>query len=453
MEIIFTQKQEQLLSPQMIQSLEVLQMATQELLEYVENAALENPVLELQECCDGPDEAEDLSPMLKWLESADPQNRDYHRQDFEAETNPVLRYSAGEDHVESLYQYILTQLEELSLPLDIASCAKILAGCLDTNGRLEEDLSALARDYGLPEKAMEQALAVLQSLNPAGIAARSLSECICLQLLRRTPVDSLAIRIAQEHLDALSKNHYGLIARTLGASPENVRQACDVIRSLDPRPGLEFAQHERPAYITPDIIVASISGQLELSVNRHVLPSMNVSPYYTRMLEESDDTQVKQYLTGKVRQAKWVVNAIEQRYETLTACAKCILNAQEDFFRNGGPLNPLSMADVAKQMEVHESTVSRAVSGKYLQCAKGTYPLNYFFSRRLSGGEGNTQVSPSAAKDLLKKLIAQEDKRKPLSDQKLCEQMAQRGCVLARRTVAKYRDELGIPGTAGRKQF
>lgn len=452
MDLIPVQKQEQILSVQMIQSLEVLQMAAQELLEYLENIALENPVLELEERYDVPDGTNDLRPKLEWLDPGDPQDREYYSQDLEAEMDPLLQYPVYEDHVESLYDHVLAQLAELELPQDIAACTKILAGCLDVNGRLEEELAALAWDSGQSEETMEQALTAIQSLEPAGIAARNLSECLCLQLLRRTPVNLLAVRIAQERLDALAKNHYGLLSRTLGASLEEVRQACDLIRSLDPRPGLRFARYERPVYITPDIIVTNISGQFELSIDRRFLPVLSISPYYSRMLKEGSDIQVQEYLANKLKQAKWVIQAVEQRHETLMSCAKCILTAQEDFFHYGGHLKPLTMANVAERMGVHESTVSRAVNGKHLQCARGTYPLSYFFSRRLNGGGEAAGTSPDEAKALIKRIIAREDKSRPLSDQKLCEQMVRQGCAIARRTVAKYRDELGIPGTAGRKQ-
>ena len=262
--------------------------------------------------------------------------------------------------------------------------------------------------------------------------------------------------IAEHYLDALSKNRYGLIARELKASQEEVRAACDLIRSLNPRPGTGFAARENLTYINPDIIVVSFQDHFELLTNDYYFPTLNISGYYTRLLKESDDEQVKDYLTGKVRQAKWMVKAIEQRRSTLMSCAECILELQEDFFRKGpGHLVPLSLADVAQRIGVHESTVSRAVKDKYIQCSMGVYPLSYFFSRSLgaSGAGGEEAASPDAAKALLKKLIAGEDKKKPLSDQKLCELMAAQGCTLSRRTVAKYRDELHIPSTAGRKLY
>lgn len=286
------------------------------------------------------------------------------------------------------------------------------------------------------------------------MGARDLAECLKLQLVRRTPVNELAVRIVERHLDALSKSRYGLIARELKASPEEVRAACDVIRSLNPRPGTGFAARENLTYINPDIIVVSFPDHFELLTNDYYFPTLNISGYYTRLMKESDDSQVKDYLTGKVRQAKWMVKAIEQRRSTLMACAECILEFQESFFRKGpGHLVPLSLADVAERIGVHESTVSRAVKEKYIQCSMGVYPLSYFFSRSLGPAAGDEAASPDAAKALLKKLIAGEDKKKPLSDQKLCELMSAQGCSLSRRTVAKYRDELHIPSTAGRKQY
>ena len=274
------------------------------------------------------------------------------------------------------------------------------------------------------------------------------------QLLRRHEGDTLALQIVDHWLDALSKNRYNLIARALEVSQEEVRTACELIRSLNPRPGTGFASRENLTYITPDVIVVSFPDHFELLTNDYFFPTLNISSYYCRLLKESDDAEVKDYLTGKVRQAKWVVRSIDQRRSTLMECAKCILELQEPFFRKGpGHLIPLSLADVAGRLGVHESTVSRSVKDKYIQCSMGVYPLSYFFSRSLGDRAGGGSSSPDFAKAMIKRLIAAEDKRKPLSDQKLCALMAQEGCELSRRTVAKYRDELNIPSTTGRRQY
>ena len=456
MELNLSQKQTQTLSPQMMQSMEILQMGSQELLEYIEEAVQENPVLEPEENYDKQDEFSVLRRKLEWLESTDPQNRYYHQQDTEEEDSPLKNYGTVEDEDENLYYYVLSQLRVLELEPQVMDAGVFLVESLNQNGWLDEPLEDLAADCGCSLAVMEQALAAVQSLEPAGVGARTLSECLKLQLVRRAPVDELAVRIVENYLDALSKSRYGLIARELKVTAEEVRASCDRIRALNPRPGTGFAARENLTYINPDIIVVSFPDHFELLSNDYYFPTLHISGYYTRLMKESDDGQVRDYLTDKMRQVKWMVKAIEQRRSTLMACAECILELQEAFFHKGpGHLVPLSLADVAGRIGVHESTVSRAVKDKYIQCSMGVYPLSYFFSRGLgaSASAGEEAASPDAAKALLKKFIAGEDKKKPLSDQKLCELMAAQGCPLSRRTVAKYRDELHIPSTAGRKQY
>lgn len=456
MELNMSMKQTQTLSPQMMQSMEILQMGSQELLEYIEEQAQENPVLEMEERSTGQDEASDLQRKLEWLESTDTQNRVYHQQDSEDDGHdPISNYGNAEGE-EDLYRYVLSQLEVMDLPEHLRLAARFLVESLNQNGWLDEPLETLAAQMEAPMDLALQALELVQSLEPAGVGARDLSECLVLQLKRRRGDNALALQIARDHLDPLSKNRYGLIAKTLGVSQEQVYAACEVIRSLNPRPGSGFAARENLIYINPDLFVINFPDHFEILTNDYFFPSLNVSNYYCRMLKDSEDKEVKDYLVGKVRQAKWVVRSIEQRRSTLMQCAECLLDFQEDFFRHGpGHLKPMSLADIAAKVGVHESTVSRTVKDKYLQCSSGVYPLSYFFSRSLGGGAGSAgdASSPDAAKALLKKLIAGEDKKKPLSDQKLCELMAKEGCELSRRTVAKYRDELNIPSTTGRKQY
>ncbi len=454
MELNMSMKQTQTLSPQMVQSMEILQMGSQELLEYIENQAQENPVLEMEDNYAEQDQSAVLRRKLEWLESTDSQNRAYHQQDSEDdEREPISNYGNADETEENLYLYVLSQLELMDLEPAVMEAGKLLVESLNQNGWLDETLSDLAAEWELPQELLERALAVVQTLEPAGVGARNLSECLVLQLRRRKEDSELALKIAERYLDPLSKNRYGCIAKALGATQEQVRAACDVIRGLNPRPGSGFAARENLIYIKPDIFVVNFPDHFELLTNDYYFPSLHISSYYCRLLRDSEDKDVKDYLNDKVRQAKWVVHSIEQRRATLLQCAQHILELQEDFFRRGpGHLRPMSLADVAQQVGVHESTVSRTVKDKYLQCASGVYPLSYFFSRSL-GGEGEESASPDKAKALLKKLIAEEDKRKPLSDQKLCELMGREGCTLSRRTVAKYRDELNIPSTTGRKQY
>lgn len=460
MELSMSMKQTQTLSPQMMQSMEILQMGSQELLEYIQDQVQENPVLEMEEKYGKGDDTAVLQRKLEWLESTDAQNRYYHQQDTEDdEKDPISNYGTVDEWEENLYLYVLSQLEVMDLEPELLPVGRFLVESLNQNGWLDESVEDLAEELGKPVEEVEKALAAVQSLEPAGVGARNLSECLVLQLQRRHEDSELAIRIARDYLDPLSKSRYGLIAKSLGVCQEEVRTACDLIRTLNPRPGGGFAARENLVYINPDLFVVNFPDHFELLTNDYFFPDLNISGYYCRMLKSTEDNEVKDYLMGKVRQAKWVVHSIEQRRSTLLRCAECILELQEEFFRRGpGHLKPMCLADIAQKVGVHESTVSRTVRDKYLQCASGVYPLSYFFSRSLGApaarpGTEENASSPDFAKALLKKLIGGEDKHKPLSDQKLCERMAREGCELSRRTVAKYRDELGIPSTTGRKQY
>ena len=460
MELSMSMKQTQTLSPQMMQSMEILQMGSQELLEYIQDQVQENPVLEMEEKYGKGDDTAVLQRKLEWLESTDAQNRYYHQQDTEDdEKDPISNYGTVDEREENLYLYVLSQLEVMDLEPELLPVGRFLVESLNQNGWLDESVEDLAEELGKPVEEVEKALAAVQSLEPAGVGARNLSECLVLQLQRRHEDSELAIRIARDYLDPLSKSRYGLIAKSLGVCQEEVRTACDLIRTLNPRPGGGFAARENLVYINPDLFVGNFPDHFELLTHDYFFPDLNISGYYCRMLKSTEDNEVKDYLMGKVRQAKWVVHSIEQRRSTLLRCAECILELQEEFFRRGpGHLKPMCLADIAQKVGVHESTVSRTVRDKYLQCASGVYPLSYFFSRSLGApaarpGTEENASSPDFAKALLKKLIGGEDKHKPLSDQKLCERMAREGCELSRRTVAKYRDELGIPSTTGRKQY
>ena len=460
MELSMSMKQTQTLSPQMMQSMEILQMGSQELLEYIQDQVQENPVLEVEEKYGKGDDTAVLQRKLEWLESTDAQNRYYHQQDTEDdEKDPISNYGTVDEREENLYLYVLSQLEVMDLEPELLPVGRFLVESLNQNGWLDESVEDLAEELAKPVELVEKALAAVQSLEPAGVGARNLSECLVLQLQRRHEDSGLAIRIARDFLDPLSKSRYGLIAKSLGVCQEEVRTACDLIRTLNPRPGGGFAARENLVYINPDLFVVNFPDHFELLTNDYFFPNLNISGYYCRMLKSTEDNEVKDYLMGKVRQAKWVVHSIEQRRSTLLRCAECILEFQEEFFRRGpGHLKPMCLADIAQKVGVHESTVSRTVRDKYLQCASGVYPLSYFFSRSLGApaarpGTEENASSPDFAKALLKRLIGGEDKRKPLSDQKLCELTSQEGCALSRRTVAKYRDELGIPSTTGRKQY
>lgn len=462
MDLSLVTKQIQTLSPQMMQSMEILQMSSQELLEYIQDAVQENPVLEVSETEDTQDEFSTLRRKLEWLESTDIQNRFYHLDDEDDSSDPISNYGTVDEWEENLYYYLFAQLQGQDLPSDVVTASKYIIESLNQMGYLDEDVDVLSRHLDCSIPVVEEALRVVQNMDPAGVGARSLSECLCIQLKRMGEENSLAMKIVKSHLVSLAKNRYGFIARQLGVDCAEVREASERIRTLNPKPGTGFSARERLTYVVPDIIVVNFQDHFELLTNDYYFPSLSISGYYKVLMKNSADEGVKNYLMDKMRQAKWMVRNIEQRRSTLMDCARCIVDLQESFFRHGpGHLVPMTLADVAGSLSVHESTVSRAMREKYIQCSNGVYPFHYFFSRGLSSagpavsrdGRVSETVSPDSAKALLKKLISEEDKSKPLSDQKICTLMEREGIQISRRTVAKYRDELNIPCTTGRKEY
>ena len=448
MELGLDIRQTQTLSPQVMQSMEILQMGSQELLEYIEELLQENPVLE-SEAMDSCEDMALLRRKMDWLRSADVQNSWYHRQDAEDSFDPLSLATAASQE-ESLYYYLKSQVRPEALSRPVAAALDYLMESLDPNGWLDESPADVAVRLALPQSAVDEAVALLQSLEPAGVGACDLRQCLRLQLERRGET-GLPLLIVEQHLEDMGRDHYNHIARATGASRSELQTACDLIRSLNPRPASGFSDRAHLPYLTPDLVVVNFEDHFEIVTNDSYLPSLQVSAYYSSLYKETGDKQVKDYLNGKLRQAKWVMHSVEQRRSTLMRCARCIVDEQELFFRRGpGHLRPMLLADVARQLEVHESTVSRAVKDKYIQCAHGIFPMGYFFSRSL-GDSG--EATGDRAKMLLRQLIDGEDKSKPLSDQKLAALLAERGVEISRRTVAKYRDEMGISSTSGRKQF
>ena len=453
MDFNLNQKQVQTLSPQMIQSVQILQMGIQELREYVEEIVYENPVLEMDDSCPKHEEEVTVRQEMDWLESTDSQNRYYYNHGTDNEDDPLHNISDDTCMQEDLCKSLTSQLKEKKLSQKMYENCVFLVQSLNRYGWLDETIAELAQEKNCSEDMLLQALKMIQGLEPAGIGARSLEECLNLQLKQKDhPSQQLAIQIVEKYLDALGKYHYSLIAHTLKCTVGEVRAASELIRTLEPKPGLLYSNSEKTMYITPDLIVTECGGELELRINSSYLPVLNISQYYIKMMREREDRELKEYLNNKVSQAKWVINAIEQRQSTLQMCAVCILKFQREFFRRGpGHLMPLTLEDIAGLLQIHESTVSRALKGKYLQCSWGVYPLAYFFPSTVRSSDSGGEFSADAAKAMLRSLIDGEDKKKPYSDQKLCNMMEEAGYTISRRTVAKYREEMNIPSTIGRK--
>ena len=441
-ETIQTQKQAMCVSPKMIQAMRLFQMSTQELTEMLLEEAQSNPILEL-------DESYSAVPLVhgfRELHGFD--SNGWDRFGGKAEDPTAF----PEKPPESLSEYLRGQIIEMRLPPAERKALLLLAESLDENGWLEDSIPDLSERFSFPPELLEQALSVLQSLEPTGVGARSLSECLILQLKDRFPEDKLAITLAENHLNELAAGHFSIPAESTGAQLDEVKAAFKRIQSLNPRPGNGFAAGRQTPYIVPDLLVKKTAGKLELARLDGCLPRLSLNEDYIAMAESAQDPAVKAYLSHKVLQAKWLLRTVNERERNLLLFASCILRLQEAFFLKGPVyLRPMSLRDVAREAGVHESTVSRTLRNKTIQGAFGVFSMSALFSRSL--GQSEDGITALAAKELLRQLINSENIRQPLSDKELSTEMEMHGCAISRRTVAKYRQELGIPASPNRRRF
>lgn len=445
--------QKQILSQRMQQSVEILQMNTLALSEYVRELAEENPLLEWkEEGVVAPAKDDKLLRKLEWLEEADEQNRGYYRVEQEDERDPAENL-VGRRERESLREYLLFQINILNVNEGVKCVLRFLAESTEESGYLEQGaLEAVAQKYNLKEGCSMDVLHLLQKLDPPGVGARTLSECLTIQLNQRG-ASELSVLMVEKHLEDLGKNRMSHVAKQLKVTLEEVMEAFDEIKRCEPKPGRGFLGSGPVEYIVPDVSVERLEGELVVSINSTSTPKLFVSQAYIKMLREGASRETEDYIANKMKQAEWALQCISKRESTLLTTAKCIVEHQRDFFMGcQGQLRPLRMADIAEIMEVHESTISRAVKEKYLQCDRGVFALNMFFSKAL-GGEGETTVSADSIHQEIRKMIEEEDKKKPLSDRVLTEKLEAQGVQISRRTVAKYREAMGIAGASGRKQY
>ena len=454
MDIRLTVTQTQVLSQKMIQSMEILQMSCQELNEYIKEVALENPVVDIEEGYEVTDKASDLVKKLEWLDSIDERHRIYYRQEYgeDSEDKRLMDYS--ENIGEELSEYLLHQLLTVELTDLEYDVIQYMVYSLDSKGYIEEELSDIARRFDTTIAFVEKQLKLLQSLDPAGVCARNLGECLLLQLNREHEKDSIACTIVSEYLEFLGKNQLHVIAKKMKLPLEDIIKACEHIKELNPKPGSGFDTRGYLKYITPDVTVVRLSNYYEILLNEYTYPKIGINHFYKQVLEKETSKETQSYIVDKIRQAEWIQNCIGQRNSTLMRVSKTIVDYQNAFFEFGtGHLKPIRLQDVARMLEIHESTVSRAIRDKYLQCSWGIFPMKYFFSKSISAERSGVKITMEQVKNTLIAVIEEEDKKKPLSDRAITERLVERGVKISRRTVAKYREELGIKDASGRKRF
>ena len=453
-------KQTQTLSQRMIQSAEILQMTSQELNTYINELALENPVIDIVEPPTAEEQRESIEQQ-EWLNSFNEENYYlYQRQNNDDDYDFKSSWNINTDDGETLQDYLWSQLITENFTDQETEIIKFMLECLDNKGYLEESIETIASYFGTDTELVEDLLSDLQALDPSGVCARSLEECLKLQLERRNMLTPVLESIIDNCLEMVAKNQIPAIARKLRLSPAETAGYCQIIKSLNPKPGVSFSSRDQLRYIIPDVTIVKFKDHFDILLNESMYPTIELNSYYRQMNQNPESSELKEYLGNKIRQAEWVKQCVTQRGKTLMQVSRAILEHQEEFFTFGpAHLSPLRLADIAQELDIHESTVSRAVSKKYLQCSWGVYPMNYFFSRSVavqgSGGSENGAQSVTAAdiKRVLREIIEEENKKKPYSDRLLGEKLAERGISISRRTVAKYREEEGIADASGRKEY
>jgi RNA polymerase sigma-54 factor len=415
------------MTQELTQAIALLQYSAQELTSFLENKALENPLLKVGIPAFRARRTQ-AKDQVDWIEQI-------------------------ADKSFSLEDYLLSQLNIKNITIPQMRIIKELIKNLDESGYIVEDLHELAKNNNIQIEQIEAALAVIQTLEPAGIGARNLQECLTIQLKRDHPKNELAHTIITKFFIPFVERKWKMISKELDISLKEIQDVFDLVQLLNPKPCGEFSTAPT-SYIIPDAIIETTGSGLSVRLYNDLIPKVSLNEKYYKKFSTNGDQQVCQFLNEKFQDYQWIMKSIEQRKETLTRVITQIIKMQPDFFRKGPHfLRPLTMKEIAQELQVHESTISRAVREKYVQTPVGTFSLKSFFSSMLQT-VSEESTSSSQVKNAISNLIEQENKQNPLSDQEMVSLLKNKeGMIVSRRTVAKYRDQLGIPSSSKRKRF
>lgn len=451
-DVILTQQQKLLMTPELRLAIAILQMSSLELSEYIRNELAENPLLEEKDA--GGDEevvAEDNDNISEWVEVFG-SNIPYEGPvNYREEDKSLENYVAQKP---SLYEHLEFQLHLDSTTPEEQVIGNYLIGSIDECGYLTVSLEDVARHLHVDIKQVQKTLELIHSFTPPGLGARDLAECLLLQLRHYGKDCAMACSIINDHLADLARGRLNHIAQMLNAPVQQIQQICDIIRTLDPKPGLQLGGGEA-RYVTPDVFVEKTDGEYIVVVNDFSFPRLIVNNMYQSLLKQADaqSQEARKYLEDKMGSAVWLIRSIEQRQMTLYKVSRCIVDLQCEFLDNGiEHLKPMTLRQVADMVDVHESTVSRATTNKYMQTPQGLFELKYFFSTGIDS-TGDDKVSSKSIKHMLQEIVAGEDPLRPVSDEAISKLLLERGIQISRRTVAKYRKELGIPSTSVRRRY
>jgi RNA polymerase sigma-54 factor len=470
--------QKLILTPQLQQSIKLLQLPILELSRDINQELMNNPLLEestdrdtternneppgalLEEEQQFDEPSDDIEAPLEkifgftadnYFEERESDGRDlgYFHEDTEETLSPLERNRSKTN----LYEHLLWQLRLSHVPEPIGKIAEIIINNLNSDGYIQASLEEIAKLANADIEKVQEALKFVQGLDPSGVGARNLQECLLLQLGPLNLQGTLVEDILKEGFSELEGKKYKQLAAKFKTSIDEILAAVKIIEGLEPRPGRNYSSDE-PIHIIPDVFVEESDGKFIITLNDEGIPKLRLSNYYRKLLtnKKSLGPEEREFLEEKLRSAIWLLRSLDQRNRTIYKVTESIIKFQEEFFRKGHKyLKPLNLKDVAKDLGMHESTISRVTSNKYMQCPQGLLSFRYFFSNAVPSAKG--QISSSTVKDMIKQIISEEDPREPLNDQKIVEILKSKGINVARRTAAKYREELKIPSHLKRKKW
>ncbi|UCH83109.1 MAG: RNA polymerase factor sigma-54 [Candidatus Latescibacterota bacterium] len=471
------QKQQLVMTPKLQQALKLLQMPAIELQQMLKQEIMENPLLdeeeeflELQEE-EERREAEEKEKEKEKEKDEDPESESGDGEDnvdWEEYLQSGWEASAGlgeevpEDFVErvpvakrSFTDQLISQLRIVTDDERTIEIGDYIIGSLDESGYLTCELDEVANTFGVSVEEVGRILGVIQTFDPPGVGARNLQESLLIQLANRGLEDSLAATIIRDHFDDFKQKKYPELSKKLKVPIQEIQNQCKVISTLDPKPGLEIMAGD-PQYVIPDLVVEKVDEKYVVYLNDKNIPRLRINNVYQEeLLKDNKDgnRETKEFIQSRLKSARWLIQTIEQRRRTMVKVMECIVEKQREFFEKGTAfLRPLTLQQVASEINMHESTVSRVTTNKYVQTPRGVFELKFFFSSSL-GTQDGSEISAKSAKDTIRRIIEREDARNPLSDQKIADMLKKDGLNIARRTVAKYREQLNILPARMRKQY
>lgn len=444
-----SQKQKLILTQIMQQSINVLQMSAYDLREYIEKEFEENPILEADFNLIESKDNIDNTQLSKYLNDRYDENYNYHHNNEDEAS--VFNFIADK---KSLKDYLYEQLGEIKSDIKIKKVVSYMIESLDSRGYLENTLEEICSDLGIDKEKVQNALEILQSLEPCGIGARDLKECLLIQLKNKGILDEIIKEIVLKYLECIADCKYNYIAKELKITAKEVQAYGDIIKSLEPKPSRGYYTGEEVKFIIPDAYIVKIGDKYNVIMNKDIIPNITINNLYKQEILNGKNKKEVEYVKEKVNDAIGLINDIEQRNNTILKLLECIVKKQKAYFENGQEyLKPMTLRDLADEMDLHESTVSRAIKDKYILTSRGTVKIKDLFCNGIvSSGINGEGVSTNTIKNKIKQLIQLENKNKPLSDQAICDLLKKEHIDISRRTVAKYREELGIKSSSKRKR-